>query len=129
MNDAKYIGVDVQQATICIAVLDSAGKLVMEAIIETKAETILQCMHGLRGSLQKTFTKASGDLTPAPSSCLWTASEGSLSPISGGKFEAEHADQRFDAAGMPGNDDSNWLWKTRMRHRQSTLRGSHLLCI
>jgi hypothetical protein len=42
MNDAKYIGLDVHQATISVAVLDSAGKLVMEAILETKAETILQ---------------------------------------------------------------------------------------
>jgi len=29
----------------------STGKLVMEAILETKAETILQFIHGLRGSL------------------------------------------------------------------------------
>ena len=38
-----------------LAVLDSAGKLVMEAILETKAETILQFIHGLRGSLHVTF--------------------------------------------------------------------------
>jgi transposase len=55
MNDAKYIGLDVHQATISAAVLDSAGKLVMEAILETKAETILQFIHGLRGSLHVTF--------------------------------------------------------------------------
>ena len=55
MNDAKYIGLDVHQATISVAVLDSTGKLVMEAILETKAETILQFIHGLRGSLQVTF--------------------------------------------------------------------------
>jgi transposase len=55
MNDAKYIGLDVHQATISVAVLDSAGKLVMEAILETKAETILQFLHGLRGSLHVTF--------------------------------------------------------------------------
>src|ERR1017187_8696328 len=55
MNDAKYIGLDVHQATISAAVLDSAGKLVMEAILETKAETILQYIHGLRGSLHVTF--------------------------------------------------------------------------
>jgi hypothetical protein len=42
MNDAKYIGLDVHQATISAAVRDSTGKLVMEAILETKAETILQ---------------------------------------------------------------------------------------
>ncbi len=55
MNDAKYIGLDVHQATISVAVLDSPGKLVMEAILETKAETILQFIHGLRGSLHVTF--------------------------------------------------------------------------
>src|SRR6202049_1256733 len=55
MNDAKYIGLDVHQATISVAVLDSAGKLVMEAILETKAETILQFIHGLRGSLRVTL--------------------------------------------------------------------------
>ncbi len=51
MNDTKYIGLDLGQATISVAVLDSAGKLVMEAILETKAETILQLLRGLRGSL------------------------------------------------------------------------------
>jgi len=55
MNDAKYIGLDVHQATISVAVLDSAGKLVVEAVIETKAETILQFLHGLRGSLHVTW--------------------------------------------------------------------------
>src|ERR1022692_4037266 len=55
MNDAKYIGLDVHQATISVAVLDSAGKLVMEAVLETKAETILQFIRGLRGSLHVTF--------------------------------------------------------------------------
>jgi transposase len=55
MNDAKYIGLDVHQATICAAVLDSAGSLVMEAILETKTETILQFLQGIRGSLHVTF--------------------------------------------------------------------------
>jgi hypothetical protein len=55
MNDAKYIGLDVHQATISATVLDSAGKLVMESILETKAATILQFIHGLRGDLQVTF--------------------------------------------------------------------------
>jgi transposase len=55
MNDAKYIGLDVHQATISAAVLDSAGKLVMECILETKAATILQFVHGLRGSLHVTL--------------------------------------------------------------------------
>jgi len=55
MNDAKYIGLDVHQATVSAAVLDSTGKLVMESVLETKAATILQFIHGLRGSLQVTF--------------------------------------------------------------------------
>jgi hypothetical protein len=42
VTDAKYIGLDVHQATISAAVLDSTGKLVMESILETKAATILQ---------------------------------------------------------------------------------------
>jgi len=55
MNDAKYIGMDVHQATISVAVRDSRGNLVMEAILQTKAETILQFIRGLGGSLQVTF--------------------------------------------------------------------------
>jgi len=55
MNEAKYIGLDVHQATISVSVLDSSGKLVMEAILETKAETVLQFIDGLRGSLHVTF--------------------------------------------------------------------------
>jgi Transposase len=55
MNDAKYIGLDVHQATISAAVLDSTGKMVMESVLETKAATILQFVHGLRGSLWVTF--------------------------------------------------------------------------
>jgi transposase len=55
LNDVKYIGLDVHQATISAAVLDSAGKLLMESIIETKAATILQFVHGLRGSAHVTF--------------------------------------------------------------------------
>ena len=55
MNDAKYIGLDVHQATISAAVLDSDGRLVMESILETKAATVLQFIHGLRGSLHITF--------------------------------------------------------------------------
>src|ERR1700687_4998040 len=55
LNDAKYIGLDVHQATISVVVLDSTGHLVMESIIETKAATILQLLHGLSGSVAVTF--------------------------------------------------------------------------
>ena len=55
MNDAKYIGMDAHTATISAAVRDSSGNLVMEATLETKAETILEFVHGLRGSLHVSF--------------------------------------------------------------------------
>ena len=35
MNSEKYIGLDVHQATICVAVMDAKGKVVMESILET----------------------------------------------------------------------------------------------
>ena len=38
MNDAKYIGLDVHQATISATVLDSTGKLVMESILEKRRQ-------------------------------------------------------------------------------------------
>jgi len=55
MNQEKYIGMDVHQATISVAVMDSSGKLIMECILETKAATILEFLDGLRGSLSVTF--------------------------------------------------------------------------
>jgi len=55
MNSTKYVGMDVHQATISVAVRDSTGKLVMESVIETKAATILEFLGGLRGSLWVTF--------------------------------------------------------------------------
>ena len=55
MNSEKYIGLDVHQATISVAVMDSMGKLIMESILETKAATILEFGAGLRGTLSVTF--------------------------------------------------------------------------
>jgi transposase len=55
MSDEKYIGMDIHQATISVAVSDSAGKVMMESILETKAATILDFVGGIRGSLYVTF--------------------------------------------------------------------------
>ena len=55
MDNRKYIGMDVHQASISVAVRDAAGKLVMECIIETRAATILELIQGLHGSLSVTF--------------------------------------------------------------------------
>jgi hypothetical protein len=55
MNRVKYLGLDVHQATISIAVLDSEGRLVMQSVLDTRAVAILDFIRGLRGSLQVTF--------------------------------------------------------------------------
>ena len=55
MTSTKYIGMDVHKESISIAVMSSAGKIVMECVIETKASTILQFIDGLRGDLRVTF--------------------------------------------------------------------------
>src|SRR6202048_1763135 len=55
MDSKKYIGMDVHKESISIAVMNGAGKIVMECIIETKASMILQFIDGLRGDLQVTF--------------------------------------------------------------------------
>ena len=55
MTSIKYIGMDVHQESISIAVRNSAGKIVMECVIETKASTILQFVDGLRGDVRVTF--------------------------------------------------------------------------
>jgi transposase len=55
MSGEKYIGLDVHQVTISVAVMDSQGKLIMESILETKASTILEFLAGLRGTLSLTF--------------------------------------------------------------------------
>jgi transposase len=54
-REIKYIGMDVHQEAIVIAVLDGSGKLVMETILESKASSIVQFIHGLRGELHVTW--------------------------------------------------------------------------
>ncbi len=50
-----YVGMDVHQASIVIAVTNAAGKVVMESIIETKAQTVRDFIKGLRGEVHVTF--------------------------------------------------------------------------
>src|SRR5215813_684070 len=55
MSQEKYIGMDVHAATIFAAVMNAAGKLLMECVLETKAATILEFVQGVRGTLALTF--------------------------------------------------------------------------
>src|SRR5216110_2811978 len=54
-RDIKYIGMDVHKEAIVIAVRNTRGHVVMESIVETKASSILQFIHGLRGELHVTW--------------------------------------------------------------------------
>ena len=55
MTSVKYIGMDVHKESISIAVRNDAGKIVMDCVIEIRANAILDFIHGLRGELQITF--------------------------------------------------------------------------
>jgi hypothetical protein len=55
MENRKYVGMDMHQASISVAVRDETGKLIIESVLETKASTILEFLHGLRGSLWVAF--------------------------------------------------------------------------
>jgi transposase len=55
MDSTKYIGMDVHKESTSIAVMNAAGKIVMECVIETKASMLLQCIDGLRGNVHVTF--------------------------------------------------------------------------
>ena len=58
MNDVKYIGLDVHLASISIAVLNAAGKLIMEAAIENQAAALVDFVKGLKGALQVALKRA-----------------------------------------------------------------------
>ena len=55
MEQIKYIGMDVHMAMTVIAVANSVGKVVAEAIIETKGSTILDFLKSQRGTVHVTF--------------------------------------------------------------------------
>src|SRR5207253_4896371 len=55
MESVKYLGVDVHQSRMSVAVVNADGKLVMQSVIATHAATILDFIHGLRGALHLTF--------------------------------------------------------------------------
>jgi len=56
---AKYIGLDVHQATTVAAVRDAQGKLVMECVVETKAASLLSFLRGVDGEIHLTLEEGS----------------------------------------------------------------------
>ncbi len=55
MKSVKYVGLDVHQTTISVAVLDAEGKLVMQSVLATRADALLDFLDGLRGTLHLTL--------------------------------------------------------------------------
>ena len=55
MNNIKYIGIDVHQATSVFAVRNAQGKLIAEAFVETQPTPIIDFLKGQRGTVWATF--------------------------------------------------------------------------
>jgi transposase len=55
MSKLKYIGLDVHQASISVAVMEESGKVTMQSVIATRAASLLEFLAGLQGTLHVTF--------------------------------------------------------------------------
>lgn len=55
MESVRYVGLDVHDSTISVAVRNRDGKLLMESVIATKAAAIVDLLKGLRGAVHLTF--------------------------------------------------------------------------
>jgi|SRR6516164_124039 hypothetical protein len=60
MNQAKCIGMDVHQATISVAVMDSTGKLILESILETLFQSESNTFHGAFHSASIMLSRVEG---------------------------------------------------------------------
>jgi transposase len=55
MIGPRYIGLDVHQESISAAVLDPAGRLLMQSVLATHADSIVDFLQGIKGTLHVTF--------------------------------------------------------------------------
>ncbi len=55
MNNDKYVAMDVHKASVVIGVRDAAGKMIGRSVVETKAQTIKDCVRGLSGTIHLTL--------------------------------------------------------------------------
>lgn len=55
MDSLKYVGFDVHQATVSVAVLNERGKLIMQSVLATRADAIVDFIRGLRGTIHLTY--------------------------------------------------------------------------
>lgn len=54
MDSVRYVGMDVHQSTISVAVLNQEGKLMQQSVMATKATAIVELLKGLRGVVHVT---------------------------------------------------------------------------
>lgn len=55
MKCDKYMGMDVHQAMTVVAVMDSAGKVILETMVPTEASAIIRLVQSISGPLRVTF--------------------------------------------------------------------------
>ncbi len=82
MNNIKYIGIDVLQATSVFAVSNREGRIVAEAILETRATEIIDFLksNNLR-TLWVTLEEGTYFLRTARSKSFWVLTFTFYSPI------------------------------------------------
>lgn len=55
MNGKKYVGIDVDQSTLVVAVIDEQGEVISESCIRTRESDIRELLRGLSGRVMVTF--------------------------------------------------------------------------
>jgi hypothetical protein len=51
----KYVAMDVHKASVVAGVRDEGGRMIGQAVVETKAQTIRDYVRGLSGTIHLTF--------------------------------------------------------------------------
>ena len=54
-RSTKYVGLDVHQATTVISVRDDTGRVLMQTVVPTEAEALVEFFGGLRGAVHVAF--------------------------------------------------------------------------
>ena len=136
MSQEKYIGMDVHQATVSVAVMQAHGKLLMECLLETKADTIVEFIQGLHGTLSLTFEEGTSAawlhyfLKPHVSRLVVCdprkaalLKEGNKSDRIDAQKLAESSTHEPTQAGVPRR-----AWNTRLKRVGTELSDDHQRC-
>jgi transposase len=105
MNSIRYIGMDVHEATITIAVRNAAGKLMIEATIATEASAILDLIHGIQGTLHVAFEEGIHAAWLYELLLPHVAEVIACNPRQLPRRKGENKNDRIDAKQL-----SEWLW-------------------